>query len=99
MQLYARGTTNPIPGARFLLTDGAGTRLGDENGEFVTDENGRIAVSGLTPGMTVTVKETRAADGYALDSTPKSILIKSGEVQSLNFYNSPTGGVFYHGET
>ncbi|MBQ9349339.1 MAG: hypothetical protein IJT94_18710, partial [Oscillibacter sp.] len=38
VQLYARGTTDPIAGARFLLTDGTGARIGSEDGEFVTDE-------------------------------------------------------------
>ena len=42
---------------------------------------GRIVVRGLTPGMTVTVKETRAAAGYAPDGTPKSIAIQSGDAQ------------------
>ena len=89
VQLYARGTTNPIPGARFLVTDGAGTRLGDENGEFATDENGRFSLSGLTPGVTVSVKQVSTTDGWLMDGNPKTITIRSGNAQSLTFFNDP----------
>ena len=88
---FVAGSTTPIKGVTFLVTDQTGAPVGESNGEFVTDENGRIVIENLTPGMTITAKETKAADGYALDSAPKSILIKSGAAQSLNFYNSPTG--------
>ena len=32
-------------------------------------------------------------EGYVLDTTPKSIQIKAGEVQTLRFYNTPSGGL------
>jgi len=88
---YVTGTTTPIKGVTFLVTSSDGQVLGSANGEFVTDSNGRIVISGLKPGTTVTAKELRAADGYVLDSTPKSIEIKSGSAQELTFYNHPTG--------
>ena len=43
----------------------------------------------MTPGTTVTAREVKALEGYVLDGQPKSILIKSGEVQTLRFYNEP----------
>ncbi|MBP5718721.1 MAG: hypothetical protein J6X53_07070, partial [Abditibacteriota bacterium] len=88
---FVDGTTTPIKGVTFLVTDQRGAPVGEANGEFVTDDNGKIVIQNLAPGVTITAKETKAADGYALDSTPKSILIKSGAAQSLNFYNKPTG--------
>ena len=91
VQKYVRNTTTPIPGTAFLITDSIGAPVGPSNGEYVTDENGQIVLSDLTPGVTITVKEIRAAEGYALDAAPKSILIQSGATQTLQFYNSPTG--------
>ena len=93
VQKYEAGTTNPIEGVVFLLTDSSGAVLGTNNGEFTTDRNGRITISGLEPGVTVTAKEVRAADGFVLDSTPQSILIQQGEAQSLTFYNERMGGL------
>ena len=89
VQLYVRGTTTPISGARFLATGGDGLKLGDENGEFVTDENGQFVITGLTPGVTVNVKQVATVNGYLMDGTPKNITIRSGNAQSLTFYNDP----------
>ncbi|MBQ6911428.1 MAG: hypothetical protein IJQ35_04590, partial [Bacteroidales bacterium] len=89
LQKYASGTTMPVAGAAFYVTDSRGTALGQDGGEFVTDENGQIVLHDLTPGITVTARETRAASGYALDTTPKSIAIQSGSVQTLTFFNDP----------
>ena len=93
IQKYVDGTTEPIAGAVFLVTDSSGAVLGSNNGEFTTDRNGRIVIEGLEPGVTVTAKEIRAAEGFVLDSTPQSIKIKAGEVQTLTFYNSRKGGL------
>ena len=67
--------------------------MGSSNGEFQTDRNGRITLTGLTPGTTITAKETKTVDGYVLDTTPQSILIKEGEAQTLTYYNAPEGGL------
>ena len=89
IQKYEKGTSTPIAGARFLVTDD-GRPVGESNGEFTTDENGRIVLANLTPGMTVTAQEIEAASGYVLDATPRSVKIKSGAAQTLTFYNVPT---------
>ena len=89
VQLYVKGTTEPIPGAKFLLTDGTGAKLGDENGEFTTDENGRFSLSGLKPGLTVKVKQISTPDGYILDGTPKTVTIKTDSEQTVTVYNVP----------
>ena len=93
VQKYVMGTTDPIEGAVFLITDSSGAVLGTNNGEFTTDRNGRITIDGLEPGTTVTAKEIRAAKGYVLDSTPQSIKIVSGEAQSMTFYNERMGAL------
>ncbi|MBP5719184.1 MAG: hypothetical protein J6X53_09480, partial [Abditibacteriota bacterium] len=89
VQLYARGTTTPIAGARFLLTDGTGAELGNEDGEFATDENGRFTVQGIAPGVTVSVKQITTADGFLFDAAPRTVTIQSGEAQSVTVYNDP----------
>ena len=71
----------------------AGTLLGPSNGEFVTDRNGQIILEDLEPGVTITAKETKTVDGFVLDGTPQSILIKEGEAQQLTFFNKRAGGV------
>lgn len=93
IQKYVEGTTKPIPGVTFLVTSSDGQVIGNSNGEYITDKNGRIVLSNLTPGTTVTVKEIKTPDGYVLDSTPKSIKIKAGEAQILKFYNQKQGGI------
>ena len=94
IQKYIEGTNNePLAGVTFLITDSAGTLLGPSNGEFVTDRNGQIILDDLTPGITITAKETKTVDGFVLDGTPQSILIKEGEAQRLTFFNKRAGGV------
>lgn len=93
IQKFITGTTNPVAGATFLITDSSGAVVGQNNGIYTTDANGRIVLHNLTPGTTITAKETQTADGLVLDSTPQSIQIKPGEAQTLTFYNSPEGGL------
>ena len=93
IQKFVDGTTDPIQNVHFLVTDSSGKVLGPNNGEYITDKNGRIVIEGITPGTTITAKETKTAAGYVLDTTPQSILIKEGEAQMLTFYNKSEGGL------
>ena len=93
IEKYIEGTTTPLKGVTFLVTDSSGAVVGNSNGEFITDENGRIVLNDLTPGTTVTAREVKALEGYVLDGQPKSILIKTGEVQTLRFYNAKQGTI------
>ena len=93
IEKYIEGTTTPLKGVTFLVTDSSGAVVGNSNGEFITDENGRIVIHDLEPGTTVTAREVKTVDGFVLDGTPKSILIKAGEVQTLRFYNVRAGGL------
>ena len=91
---YIEGTDyEPLEGVAFLITDSAGTPLGPSNGEYVTDRNGQIVLTDLAPGTTIIARETKTVDGFVLDGTPQSILIKEGEGQYLTFYNQRVGGV------
>ena len=93
IEKYIEGTTTPLKGVTFLVTDSSGAVVGPSNGEYITDENGRIVITDLEPGTTVTAREVKTLEGYVLDSTPKSILIKTGEVQTLRFYNQAAGTI------
>ena len=86
-------TGAPISDVEFLITDSDGSVIGNANGKYVTDSAGTIRIDGLTPGMTVIAKEVRAKDGYILDDTPQSIKIKRNSVMTLEFRNTPKGGV------
>ena len=93
IEKYIEGTTTPIKGVTFLITDSSGAVIGNSNGEFITDDAGRIVLESLEPGITVTAKEIKTVEGFVLDTTPKSIKIKAGEVQTLRFYNQRQGGL------
>ncbi len=93
IQKYVDGTTDPIQGVTFLVTDSSGAVVGPNNGEYVTDRNGRIVIEGLEPGVTITARETRAVSGYVLDTTPQSIKIKVGQGQTMTFFNKAEGGL------
>ena len=94
LQKFIAGTDNePLAGVEFLVTDSSGAVVGPNNGVYTTGEDGRAVITGLTPGTTITARETRTAEGFVLDGSPQSILIKEGEVQTLTFWNAREGGV------
>ncbi len=93
IEKYITGTTTPLKGVTFLVTESNGQVLGANNGKYVTDENGRIVIEGLEPGVTINVKELRTVEGFILDTTPKSIKIKAGAAQTLRFYNQKQGAL------
>ena len=91
IEKYIEGTTTPLEGVTFLVTDSSGAVVGPSNGEYITDEAGRIVIDDLEPGTTVTAREIKTVEGYVLDRAPKSIEIKADEVQTLRFYNQTKG--------
>ena len=82
-----------LPDAEFKITYADGTVIGDSNGIFVTDENGEIRIDGLEPGKSVIVTETRAPDGYEIDTQSQTIQIQAGRTVSLTFKNEPRGAL------
>ena len=77
-------TGKPIPGTEFTVKDGNGTVLG----RYTTGKDGTVVVTGLVPGSTVVVTETKVPEGYILNSTPQTIIVKNGS----NTVNSGTAG-------
>ena len=94
LEKFVKGTDRePLAGVEFLVTDSSGAVVGPNNGVYTTGEDGRAVITGLTPGTTITARETRTVDGFVLDGSPQSILIQEGQVQTLTFWNSREGGV------
>ena len=92
---YEDGTTNPIAGVTFSVTDANGNPVG--TGEYVTDADGRITIPGLTPGTVLTVRETRTVRGYQLNGTPRTIQIgAAANGNSLIFYDEPLSTLIVH---
>ena len=86
-------THKPLSDVEFFVTTADGTVVGDANGKYVTDSAGSFTVSGIAPGTTLVVKETRARDGYLLDDAPQAATVKAGQTVTLEFRNQPQGGV------
>ena len=86
-------THKPLSNVEFMVTTADGTVVGDANGKYVTDSAGSFTVSGINPGTTLVVKETRARDGYLLDDAPQTATVKAGQTVTLEFRNAPKGSL------
>lgn len=86
-------THAPLSDVEFFVTTADGTVVGDANGKYVTDSAGSFTVSGINPGTTLVVKETRARDGYLLDDAPQTASVKAGQTVTLEFRNQPQGSL------
>ena len=87
-------TRQPIEGAEFSVSKMDGGRVEDEfrSATFKTDKTGQIWIPQLADGYYI-VTETRAADGYILDSAPQTVLVQSGKTTLLEVYNTPVSGL------
>ena len=86
-------THKPLSDVEFFVTTADGSVVGDANGKYVTDSAGSFTVSGINPGTTLVVKETRARDGYLLDDAPQTATVKAGQTVTLEFRNQPQGSL------
>ncbi len=86
-------THSPLSNVQFYVTDSTGAAIGSSGGYYTTDSAGTILISGLVPGTTLIVKETRAKPGYILDDTAQTAVIQSGETAALEFRNIPKGAL------
>ena len=82
-----------LQNAEFKVMYADGTLIGDSNGIFRTDENGEILITGLKPGKSVVVTETKAPDGFIIDTQSQTIQIQEGKTVSLTFKNQPKGAI------
>ena len=79
-------TKQPLSGAEFKVIKSDGSFIPTEggqissNGIYTTDENGEIHITLLDPS-TIVVTETKAPDGYLLDTTPQTVVVNSNDTQ------------------
>ena len=86
----------PLSDVEFLVTTSDGAVVGDANGKFVTDSTGSFLISGIDPGTTLVIRETRAKDGYLLDDAPQTVQVKEGQTVTVEFRNQPMGNLIIH---
>ncbi len=67
-------TGKPVPNTQFTLKYASGEMIG----KYTTGKDGTVTVSGLLPGSTVIATETKVPDTHVLNSTPQTIVLKSG---------------------
>ena len=92
IQKFIDGTDNtPLSGVEFLVTDQTGAVVGPNNGYYTTDKDGRIVIDGLTPGVTITARETKTIPGYVLDSTVREVSLYWGKTTTVELKNTPMG--------
>ena len=77
--------------AEFKVTYADGSVIGESNGIYRSDENGEVRIDGLIPGKSVVVTETRAPDGYLIDTQSQTIVIQAGKTVSVTMKNQPKG--------
>lgn len=82
-------TKQPMAGVKFSIT----VKNGKPLGEFLTDENGEIHLSGLEcdleAGTILVIKEVSTLDGYLLDEAEKEVLLEADKVTVVRFENQP----------
>ena len=72
----------PIPNTTFTVKYANGELIG----RYTTGKDGTVTVTGLTPGATVVVSEYKVPSTHVLNTTPQTIVLKSGS-------NTVTSGV------
>ena len=84
-------TGKPVPNTEFTVKYSDGSLIG----KFTTGKDGTVTVTGLIPGSTVVVTETKVPQGYVLDPTPQTIVVKNGTGNTLTsgVSGGPTGGL------
>ncbi len=80
-----------LQNAEFKVTYSDGSVIGDSNGVYRSDENGEVRIDGLTPGRSVIVTETKAPDGFLIDTQSQTIVIQAGKTVTITMKNQPKG--------
>ena len=84
IQKYDSETKEPLANALIKVE-----KLGNSVqliGEYRTDETGRIVIPNLKAGS-YSVQEIQAPNGYILDNTAKTVVVKQGEPQVVELFN------------
>jgi uncharacterized surface anchored protein len=77
-----------IYGVEFMIFDGNNKQVGT----YITDNNGVIDFAGILTEGRYTLRETRPAEGYYRDDTPRTVEFVSGKVTEVIWENTPQMG-------
>lgn len=83
-----KGTNKPLSGCVFRVTKANGEIIG----KYTTNSAGLATVSGLEDGVYV-VTELSCPEGYRLNSTPQNVIVKSGELATVEFQNEKLASI------
>ena len=83
-----KGTNKPLSGCVFRVAKASGEVIG----KYTTNSSGLATVSGLEDGVYV-VTELSCPEGYRLDSTPQNVIVKSGELATVEFQNEKLASI------
>ena len=81
-------TNRSLTGATFTVERDNGEKIGT----YKTDAAGKIIVPDLVEG-TYIVSETIAPSGYVRDDVPKTVIVKTGKLTTIEFTNRPHSGI------
>ena len=83
-----KGTNKTLSGCVFRVAKANGEIIG----KYTTNSAGLATVSGLEDGVYV-VTELSCPEGYRLDSTPQNVIVKSGELATVEFQNEKLASI------
>lgn len=86
-------TDKMLEGAVFDVRYADGSVVGDSNGVYETGADGTILITGLEANKAIIVTETKAPNGFAIDTKPQTITTQAGKVVQLTFANAPYGKI------
>lgn len=83
-----KGTNKPLSGCVFKVTKANGEVIG----KYTTNSAGLAMVSGLEAGVYV-VTEISCPEGYRLDGTPQNVIVKAGQLATVEFENEKLASI------
>lgn len=86
-------TDKMLEGAVFDVRYADGSVVGDSNGVYETGADGTILITGLEANKAIIVTETKAPNGFAIDTKPQTVTTIAGKVVQLTFANAPYGKI------
>ena len=83
-----KGTNKSLSGCVFKVTKANGEVIG----KYTTNSAGLATVSGLEAGVYV-VTEISCPEGYRLDGTPQNVIVKAGQLATVEFENEKLASI------
>lgn len=80
-------TGKGIFGVKFLLSDAKGNPIGT----YESDNEGYVYIDHELADGRYTIREIECADGYILDTQPKTIYVEYGGCTTITWPNAPSG--------